>query len=94
MLDIRKVSIMSSEATPLIQELSEELEKITGSSGRSSFQLNAMEKKRAGFFIAYLDGEAIGCGAIQEYTSDIAEIKHMYSRNSKSKPYGGKFLFE
>ena len=84
MLDIRKVSIMSSEATPLIQELSEELEKITGSSGRSSFQLNAMEKKRAGFFIAYLDGEAIGCGAIQEYTSKIAEIKRMYSRKRGS----------
>ena len=84
MVDIRNVSIMSSDAAQLIQELSEELKRITGSSGGSSFQLNAMENQRATFFIAYLDGEAVGCGAIQEYTSDIAEIKRMYSRKSGS----------
>ena len=75
---------MSSDAAKLIQELSEELKRITGSSGRSSFQLNDMENQRAAFFIAYIDDEAVGCGAIQEYTSDIAEIKRMYSRKSGS----------
>ena len=84
MVNVRKVSIMSSDAAQLIQELSEELKRITGSSGRSSFQLNAMENQRAAFFIAYIDDEAVGCGAIQEYTSDIAEIKRMYSRKSGS----------
>lgn len=80
MVDVRKVSIISSDAAQLIQELSEELKRITGSSGRSSFQFNAIKNQRAAFFISYLNGEAVGCGAIQEYTSNIAEIKRMYSR--------------
>ena len=82
MVEVRKVSITSSDAARLIQELSEELKRITGSSGRSSFKLNAMENRRAAFFIAYLDDEAVGCGAIQEYTGDTAEIKRMYSRKN------------
>ena len=82
MVDVRKVSIMSFDAAKLIQELSEELKRITGSNGRSNVQLNDMENQRAAFFIAYLDGKAVGCGAIQEYAGDIAEIKRMYSRKS------------
>ena len=84
MVYVRKVSIISSDAAQLIQELSEELKRITGSSGRSSFQFNAMENQRAAFFISYLNGEAVRCGAIQEYTSKIAEIKRMYSRKRGS----------
>ena len=82
MVEVRKASIMSSDAAQLILELSEELKRITENSGRSSFQFNAMENQRAAFFIAYLDGKVVGCGAVQEYTSDIAEIKRMYSRKS------------
>lgn len=82
MVDVQKVSIMSSEAAQLIQELSEELKKITGSSGSDSFQFNAMENQRAVFFIAYLNGEAVGCGAIQEFTCNIAEIKRVFSKKN------------
>lgn len=80
MLIIRKTSVQTSEAILLIQELSEELKKITGSSGRGSFQIEEMENPRSAFFISYLDGEAVGCGAIREYTHDIGEIKRVYSR--------------
>lgn len=80
MVDVRKVSIISADASQLIQELSEELKTITGSSGSNGFQLNVMENQRAAFFVAYLNGEAVGCGAIVEYTRNIAEIKRVYSR--------------
>lgn len=82
MIDVQKASVASSDATRLIQELSEELTRITGSSGNDSFQISAMENQRAAFFIAYKDGEPVGCGAIQKYTKDIAEIKRVYSQKS------------
>jgi len=62
MVEVREVSITSSGAARLIQERSEKLKRITGSSGRSSFKLISMENRRATFLIAYLDGEPVGCG--------------------------------
>ena len=80
MIEIRRASVTSKEAVQLIEELSSILENITGSSGNASFQADALKAARTIFVIAYSDGEPVGCGALQNYSNDIAEIKRVYSK--------------
>lgn len=88
---IEKTSINSSDAIELIDELSVELQTITGNNGRSSFDNNDMKNLRSIFVIAKVNNVAIGCGALRELSNDTAEIKRMYSRK-KSCGIGGKIL--
>ncbi len=80
MIEIREASVTSIEAVQLIEELSVILEKITGSNGNASFQADALKAARTVFVIAYSDGKPVGCGALQNYSNDTAEIKRVYSR--------------
>ncbi len=80
MIEIREASVTSKEAVQLIDELSAILEKVTGSSGNASFHIDALKAPRTIFVIAYSDGKPIGCGALQNYSDDTAEIKRVYSR--------------
>lgn len=71
----------ASEATLLLNELSEELESITGNSGKSSFNENDVYVPRSLFVVAYSDNdEPIGCGAIRPISEDIAEVKRVFAR--------------
>ena len=88
---IRPIDINSSEAKNIIDELSEELQIITGNSGRGSFQASDINNSRSLFVIAIEEGVAIGCGAFREVSEDTAEVKRMYARN-KSAGVGGKIL--
>jgi len=68
-------------ACQLMDELSATLAVITGDSGRSSFDPSDVRVPRALFVVArHEDGRAVGCGALRPITSEIAEIKRMYSR--------------
>lgn len=80
MIEIKEASITSNEAVQLMEELSAVLEKITGSSGKSSFKTDALKAPRTVFLIAYSDGKPVGCGALQSYSEDRAEIKRVYSK--------------
>lgn len=80
MLEIKEASVTSNEAVKLMEELSAALEKITGSSGKASFKAEALKASRSIFIIAYEDGKPVGCGALQNYSEDIAEIKRVYSK--------------
>ena len=42
-------------------------------------QFNKIDKIRH-VVVAYLDGEAVGCGAIKEYETGAAEVKRMFVR--------------
>jgi N-acetylglutamate synthase-like GNAT family acetyltransferase len=84
-------NIDSSEASALIDELSAELENITGNSGRSSFDNSDIKNPRSIFVIARESGSAVGCGAFRELSDDIAEVKRMYTRK-KSCGIGNKIL--
>lgn len=77
---IKNVDIECREAEALIDELSEELFKITGNSGRESFNKEDMKNSRAVFAVAFENGDAVGCGGIREVSSDTAEIKRIYSK--------------
>lgn len=79
MISIKEECIDSEEGKRLIKELSGTLEKITGSSGKGSFDNSDMLNPRSIFVIARDDNKAVGCGAFRKITSDIAEIKRMYA---------------
>jgi len=90
-ISIAEEDINSSDATALIEELSRELGRITGDSGQSSFTNTDLDIPRSLFVIARENGEANGCGAFREISTDIAEIKRMYARK-KSDGIGHKIL--
>ncbi|MGJ5179058.1 GNAT family N-acetyltransferase [Bradyrhizobium oligotrophicum] len=65
----------------MIAELSATLARITGDSGRSSFDPDDVRGARACFVVARdAQGRAIGCGALRPLEADIAEVKRMYAR--------------
>ncbi|MDF2911686.1 MAG: acetyltransferase [Sporolactobacillus laevolacticus] len=70
------------DALELMNELSKVLEKITGSSGRGSFNIEDVRSPRSLFAVAYLQEEAVGCGAIRPIDETTAEVKRMYARLS------------
>lgn len=91
-MNIIKKNPNSPDALILIDELSMNLEAITGDSGKSSFNPDDVCVPRSLFVIAYdEDGEAIGCGGIQPINENIAELKRMYAK-VKSKGIGSEIL--
>lgn len=84
-------NINSSDAITLMDELSAELEYITGNSGRGSFDNADIKNPRSIFVIVRESDIAVGCGAFRELSDDTAEIKRMYTKR-KSVGIGGKIL--
>jgi GNAT superfamily N-acetyltransferase len=82
----------SKDAIILIDELSAELECITGNSGKGSFNIDDVCVEKAMFVIARnVKGEAIGCGSFRPINKDVAEIKRMYAKH-KGKGIGKQIL--
>ena len=79
-IDIRREDILSPVAQQLILALNAELEGRYPEEGANFFRLDADEvaEGHGGFFIAYLAGEAVGCGAVRGVEPGVAEIKRMY----------------
>lgn len=67
----------------LMDELSDALRSITGSSGRLSFNLDDLASPGSLLAVARdRDGEAIGCGVIRPLEPGTGEIKRMYARDT------------
>ncbi|WP_026887035.1 GNAT family N-acetyltransferase [Clostridium beijerinckii] len=76
----------------LMDELSKELEHITGDSGKNSFNKEDVCVPRSLFVVAYNDnGEAIGCGGIRCINKSVAEVKRMFAK-VKTMGVGGEIL--
>lgn len=80
-ITVQEVDPKSSDAIHIMDELSNDLESITGNSGRGSFNTSDACGQRAVFAIARnQDGEAVGCGAIRPIDENTAEVKRMYAK--------------
>ena len=90
-MNIKEEDIESKDAVILINQLSDTLSKITGSSGKSSFNNDDVKNDRSLFVIGRINGKPAGCGAIREISKDTAELKRMYAVN-KGKGTGKEIL--
>jgi len=82
-LTISEESLRTKDAKILLDELSETLKSITGSSGRSSFDPKDVEVSRGVFVVARNKaGEAVGCGGFRPVDENVAEVKRMYAKNT------------
>jgi putative acetyltransferase len=79
-LEIRREDLLSAVAQQLILALNAELEARYPEEGANFFRLDPDEvsEGRGGFFVAYLDDEPVGCGAVRRSEPGVAEIKRMY----------------
>jgi GNAT superfamily N-acetyltransferase len=79
-VEIRRAELRSSDAQSLILALNQELESRYPEDGANFFKLDPDEVREGcgGFFVAYLNGEPVGCGAIRQIAPGTAEFKRMY----------------
>jgi putative acetyltransferase len=81
-IDVRSVSLDPPEVTELIKALNAELEQRYPEEGANHFRLDPAEVApgRGVFLVAYVEDEAVGCGATRLNDACTAEIKRMYVR--------------
>jgi GNAT superfamily N-acetyltransferase len=79
---VQRGDLLLPPAAELIGELNDELSARYPEEGANHFRLDAGEVApgRGAFFVAYVDGEAMGCGAVRKLEDGVVEIKRMYVR--------------
>jgi GNAT superfamily N-acetyltransferase len=78
--DIRRSALASPDAARLIAALNAELTATFPEPGATHFSLSGAQvgPGDGAFVVAYLDGMAVGCGAVRRLDEATAEIKRMY----------------
>jgi GNAT superfamily N-acetyltransferase len=79
-IEIRRSMLASPGAARLIAALNAELTTTFPEPGATHFSLSDAQvvPGEGAFLIAYLDGAAVGCGAVRRLDQTSAEIKRMY----------------
>jgi len=79
-IQLRRENLHGPIAQRLITALNAELTERYPEDGATFFHLapDEVADGRGAFFIAYLEGEPVGCGAVRRIEPDVAEIKRMY----------------
>jgi GNAT superfamily N-acetyltransferase len=95
-VDILRSTLASPDASRLVAALNAELTKIFPERGATHFSLTEAQTGfgEGAFLIAYLDNEAIGCGAVRRCDASTAEIKRMYVEPSVRGRGIGRALVE
>ena len=81
-LKVLPVAPHGPDAQRLLAELTAEITAMyadLGYDGSGGFALSDVERPRAVFVVAYVDGTPVGCGALRPYDDGIAEVKRMYT---------------
>jgi len=79
MTQIQQVHAPTDDVRALIAELDAELAGTYLPEQRHGLTLDAIFKPPVRFFVAHIDGEAVGCGGVACF-DDFAELKRMYVR--------------
>ncbi len=81
-LDIQLTGYLASDAQMLIKAtLADLAERYGGEGDETPIEAAEFEPPHGAFFVAYLDGEPVGCGGWRSYGEDgtAAEIKRLYT---------------
>ena len=82
----------TDEARALIAELDEVLGGLYEAEQRHGYSIEQAFQPHVRFFVARLDGEAVGCGAVALFEG-YAEVKRMYTRAAaRGQGVGGAIL--
>ncbi len=82
MTNLVRTNSGNSDFRELVALLDEELRIRDGEEHSFYAQFNKVDKIRH-VVVAYEDEKAVGCGAIKEYVSNVAEIKRMFVREKR-----------
>jgi putative acetyltransferase len=96
-VEIRRADILSPVVQQLISALNTELEERYPEEGANHFRLDPDEVAdgRGAFLVAYIGGQAVGCGAVRRIASTVAEIKRMYvAPQSRGRGVGRQVLVQ
>jgi GNAT superfamily N-acetyltransferase len=94
-IEIKRIDLLSPVAQQLISALNAELNGRYPEEGANFFRLDPDDvvEGRGGFFVAYLSGEPVGCGAVRRTDPGVAEIKRMYvAPNARGRRVGRQIL--
>src|SRR5688572_11562673 len=78
-IEIERVDSPTDDAAALVAELDAELAGPYAPEQRHGLSLAQIFRPRVAFFVARLDGTAVGCGGIA-FDDGLAEVKRMYVR--------------
>ena len=70
----------SADAAALIGELEIHLASRYPAESRHGYSIEKLLREGVAFFVARIEGEAAGCGGVQIYGAEYAELKRMYVR--------------
>lgn len=94
MYTIKRTNSDNLDFQKLVLELDKDLAIKNGATNDFFAQYNKIDLIQH-VAVAYEAGEAVGCGAIKEYESDVMEIKRMFVlADSRGKGIAGKILAE
>ena len=90
-IEVELLSGPTSDARELVAELDAVLGALYEPHQRHGLSIEQVFEPKIRFFVAFLDGEAVGCGALALF-DDYAEVKRMYTREAARGSGVGKAL--
>jgi len=84
----------SADAVPLITELEAELAQHYPVESRHGYSVEKLLRQGVAFFVARVDGKPAGCGGVQIFGTEYAELKRMYVRPAFRGRGVGKRILE
>jgi putative acetyltransferase len=90
-ITIERLAGPTSDARELIAELDEVLGAVYEPHQRHGLSVEQVFQPNVRFFVAYIDGAAVGCGAVALFDL-YAEVKRMYTREAARGRGGGKAM--
>ncbi len=94
MIKIVRTNSHNDDFIELVKKLDADLAEKDGEDNEFYAQFNTIDKIKH-VLVAYEDGQAVGCGAVKEFSAQTMEIKRMFTLPEKrGKGIAGKILNE